>query len=125
LVRAGEVIPVDGVIKSPSAILDEAAVTGEPIPVNRQTPCNARLDPAAVTSSQSVTRVSWREAVRSMRGRRSNSVRLRPPAKAPTPGLSQCRAYRKGPVCADDRSLRVAAVASHADNSWRRMVFLK
>ena len=37
LVRAGEVIPVDGVIVSPSAILDEAAVTGEPIPVTRQT----------------------------------------------------------------------------------------
>jgi hypothetical protein len=37
LVRAGEVIPMDGVIVSPSAILDEAAVTGEPIPVTRQT----------------------------------------------------------------------------------------
>jgi P-type E1-E2 ATPase len=36
LVRAGEVIPVDGVITSPGAVLDEAAVTGEPIPVNRQ-----------------------------------------------------------------------------------------
>jgi heavy metal translocating P-type ATPase len=36
LVRAGEVVPVDGVIVSPLAILDEAAVTGEPIPVNRQ-----------------------------------------------------------------------------------------
>ena len=36
LVRAGEVIPVDGVITTPNAVLDEAAVTGEPIPVNRQ-----------------------------------------------------------------------------------------
>ena len=36
LVRAGEVIPVDGVIVSPVAMLDEAAVTGEPIPVTRQ-----------------------------------------------------------------------------------------
>ena len=36
LVRAGEVIPVDGVITSPVAVLDEAAVTGEPISVNRQ-----------------------------------------------------------------------------------------
>ena len=33
LVRAGEVIPVDGQITSPSASLDESAVTGEPIPV--------------------------------------------------------------------------------------------
>ena len=36
LVRAGEVIPVDGVIASPTAMLDEAAVTGEPMPVSRQ-----------------------------------------------------------------------------------------
>ena len=35
LVRAGEVIPVDGICE-PVALLDEAAVTGEPIPVNRQ-----------------------------------------------------------------------------------------
>jgi P-type E1-E2 ATPase len=37
LVRAGEIIPLDGVIVSPTAILDEAAVTGEPIPVTRHT----------------------------------------------------------------------------------------
>jgi cation transport ATPase len=36
LVRAGEVIPIDGVIVSPLAMLDEAAVTGEPIPTSRQ-----------------------------------------------------------------------------------------
>jgi cation transport ATPase len=36
LVRAGEVIPVDGVIASPTSMLDEAAVTGEPMPVSRQ-----------------------------------------------------------------------------------------
>ena len=33
MVRPGEVVPVDGVIGSPSAILDESALTGEPIPV--------------------------------------------------------------------------------------------
>jgi heavy metal translocating P-type ATPase len=32
-VRAGEVIPVDGVVASDSAMIDGAAVTGEPIPV--------------------------------------------------------------------------------------------
>jgi cation transport ATPase len=37
LVRAGEVIPVDGVITSPVAMLGEVAVTGEPIPVSRKT----------------------------------------------------------------------------------------
>ena len=36
LVRAGEVVPVDGLITSQLAILDEAALTGEPIPVSRQ-----------------------------------------------------------------------------------------
>jgi heavy metal translocating P-type ATPase len=36
LVRAGEVIPVDGVVTSATALIDESAVTGEPIPVTRQ-----------------------------------------------------------------------------------------
>ncbi len=35
LVRAGEVIPVDGLILAASATIDEAALTGEPIPVTR------------------------------------------------------------------------------------------
>jgi len=34
-VRAGEVVPVDGQIASSGATLDESAVTGEPIPVDR------------------------------------------------------------------------------------------
>src|SRR5215467_448436 len=36
LVRAGEIIPVDGVIVSPAVMMDEAAVSGEPIPVSRK-----------------------------------------------------------------------------------------
>ena len=36
LVRAGEVVPVDGVVTSAGAVLDETALTGEPIPVNRR-----------------------------------------------------------------------------------------
>jgi heavy metal translocating P-type ATPase len=35
LVRAGEIIPVDGVITSQAATVDEAALTGESIPVGR------------------------------------------------------------------------------------------
>jgi len=35
LVRGGEVVPVDGVIVSPAATIDESALTGEPIPVER------------------------------------------------------------------------------------------
>ena len=41
-VRAGEVIPVDGIIVSRTAVIDEAALSGEPIPVTRQTGERAR-----------------------------------------------------------------------------------
>lgn len=34
-VKAGEVVPVDGVVDSPAAVLDESALTGEPLPVAR------------------------------------------------------------------------------------------
>jgi len=36
LVRAGEVVPVDGIIVSETAVIDEAALTGEPVPASRQ-----------------------------------------------------------------------------------------
>lgn len=36
LVRAGEVVPTDGLIVGPNALLDESAVTGEPLPVARR-----------------------------------------------------------------------------------------
>ncbi|ADP71263.1 heavy metal translocating P-type ATPase [Rhodomicrobium vannielii ATCC 17100] len=35
LVKAGEIVPVDGILLSPVASLDESALTGEPIPVIR------------------------------------------------------------------------------------------
>ena len=35
LVRAGEIVPVDGIIISQQTLLDESALTGEPIPVER------------------------------------------------------------------------------------------
>jgi heavy metal translocating P-type ATPase len=36
LVRAGEVVPVDGVIAAEPAVIDESPLTGEPIPVTRR-----------------------------------------------------------------------------------------
>ncbi|MGY3534485.1 cation transport ATPase [Bradyrhizobium sp. USDA 4452] len=37
LVRAGEIVPADGIVGSASATIDESAVTGEPIPVEKAT----------------------------------------------------------------------------------------
>jgi cation transport ATPase len=42
LVKAGEIVPVDGIITSQRAIIDEAALSGEPIPVSRQAGALAR-----------------------------------------------------------------------------------
>jgi heavy metal translocating P-type ATPase len=36
LIKSGEVIPVDGVVTSRMAVVDEAALTGEPLPVERE-----------------------------------------------------------------------------------------
>ena len=49
IVRAGEIVPVDGQVISQSASLDDSAVTGEPIPVTRfagSRRAAARLTPA-------------------------------------------------------------------------------
>jgi heavy metal translocating P-type ATPase len=35
LVRAGEVVPVDGAVQSEGAVIDESTLTGEPLPVSR------------------------------------------------------------------------------------------
>ena len=42
IVRAGEVVPVDGLIIGPGAMIDESALTGEPIPVTRREGESAR-----------------------------------------------------------------------------------
>ena len=36
VVRAGEVVPVDGVVESPEAVVDESSLTGEPLPAVRE-----------------------------------------------------------------------------------------
>ena len=36
LVRPGEIIPVDGVLLSAAALIDESALTGEPLPISRR-----------------------------------------------------------------------------------------
>jgi heavy metal translocating P-type ATPase len=42
LVRAGEIVPVDGVVTASTAVLDEAALTGEALPVRRPSGDRAR-----------------------------------------------------------------------------------
>lgn len=42
VIRAGEIIPVDALITSPVAVIDESALTGEPIPATRRAGENAR-----------------------------------------------------------------------------------
>jgi len=51
VVRAGEVIPVDGMVVSPEAIVDESALTGEPLPVTVHRGGSVRSGTAATGSS--------------------------------------------------------------------------
>ena len=56
LVRAGEVIPVDGVLSDPDATVDEAALSGEPIPVNRH--AGEAIRSGAVNAGQTFSMVA-------------------------------------------------------------------
>jgi heavy metal-(Cd/Co/Hg/Pb/Zn)-translocating P-type ATPase len=51
LVRAGEVVPVDGMVLSAEAIIDESALTGEPLPVTVHRGGNIRSGTAATGSA--------------------------------------------------------------------------
>ena len=51
LVRAGEVVPVDGMVLSAEAIVDESALTGEPLPVTVHLGDNVRSGMAAAGSA--------------------------------------------------------------------------
>jgi heavy metal translocating P-type ATPase len=51
LIRAGEVIPVDGMVVSEEAIVDESALTGEPLPVTVHRGGSVRSGTAATGSS--------------------------------------------------------------------------
>ncbi|HZD86908.1 MAG TPA: heavy metal translocating P-type ATPase [Gaiellaceae bacterium] len=51
LVRAGEVVPVDGMVVSDEAIVDESALTGEPLPVTVHRGGNVRSGTAAAGSA--------------------------------------------------------------------------
>ncbi len=70
LVRAGEVVPVDGVIVSGTAVLDESALTGEPLPIPRPPGERARSgtvnagDPFDLRASATAERSTYAGIVR-------------------------------------------------------------
>ena len=78
LVRAGEVVPVDGILADSDAVLDESALTGEPIPVTRR---RARRCAAALSTQD----------------RRFRFRRRQRKAKAPTPASCGWRRQRRPP----------------------------
>lgn len=108
LVRAGEVVPVDGVITSSVAMLDEAAVTGEPIPVSRKAGELARS--GAVNSGESF---ELRASARAGESTYAGIVRMASAAQT-----------AKAAVCADGGPLRPHLVARHPDRRRRRLVVL-
>jgi heavy metal translocating P-type ATPase len=57
LVRAGEVVPVDGMVVGEEAIVDESALTGEPLPVTVRPGGSVRSGSAATGSSFEVRAV--------------------------------------------------------------------
>ena len=90
LVRAGEVVPVDGMVESQEAIVDESALTGEPLPVTVHRGGNVRSGTAAAGAAFELPRSPAR-----LRERLCG-------ARAPRPGGGG----RARPVRTDRRPLR-------------------
>jgi len=85
LVKPGEMVPVDGAIADASAVLDESALTGEPLPVERRTGERARsgavnaggpFDLRAVATAEESTYAAIVRLVREAEGSRAPFVRL-------------------------------------------------
>ena len=85
LVKAGEVVPVDGVVVSEGALCDESALTGEPLPVERRRgdlvssgAVNAAdvFEIRATASAEESTYAGIVRLVQEARESRSSSVRL-------------------------------------------------
>ncbi|MGD2059744.1 MAG: heavy metal translocating P-type ATPase [Acidimicrobiia bacterium] len=85
MVKAGEVIPVDGVVVTPSAVVDESALTGEPLPVEKSAgdlvssgTVNA-ADPFEIQATEEAARSTYAGVIRlveSARESRAPAVRL-------------------------------------------------
>jgi hypothetical protein len=102
VVRTGEVVPVDGQLVSEHAMLDEATLTGEPLPVSHTRGLSA-------AQRQRERRTAVRAACPATRGRQL----LRGAGGAGAPGGAGACAVR-----AARRSLRVCVPAAHAADRW-------
>ena len=114
LVRAGEVVPVDGMVESGEAIVDESALTGEPLPVTIRRGGNVRSGTAAPARRSSCVR---------SRPRRERLCRARATRRAGRARTRAVRAYRR-PLRAllparDDGSAAAAPGRSRATRSAR------
>ena len=78
LVRAGEVVPVDGVVTASAATIDESALTGEPIPV-------VKARGAAILSGSLNAGETFELSVSAAAGRKHlRGYRARPPRRPPS-----------------------------------------
>lgn len=85
LVKPGEIVPVDGLLEDPTALLDEAALTGEPLPVERHAGERVRsgtvnagspFDLRAVTTAAESTYAAILRLVQEAEASRAPFVRL-------------------------------------------------
>jgi len=85
MIKPGEIVPVDGVITDPLAVLDESALTGEALPVERRTGERARsgavnaggpFDLRAVATADASTYAAILRLVREAEASRAPFVRL-------------------------------------------------
>jgi heavy metal translocating P-type ATPase len=86
LVRAGEAVPVDGIVQEQTAVLDESALTGEPIPVARGT--GAAVRSGAVNGGPPFDMVATAGAADSTFAGIVRLVRQAQEAKAPSARLA-------------------------------------
>jgi hypothetical protein len=113
LVRAGETVPVDGVVTNGAAVLDESALTGEALPVTRNAGESVRsggVSAGAPFDMQATTN----EAESTFAGI-VRLVRAAQEAKAPCPDSRPSRPLVHTAV---DRSGRSGLGAEHGPGAW-------
>ena len=96
LVRAGDAVPVDGIVREEAAVLDESALTGEPIPVTRET--GAAVRSGSVNAGAPFDMVATAGAADSTFAGIVRLVRQAQEAKAPSARLADRAAFLFTPL---------------------------